>query len=209
MFARLKYYFAKAERILLRRPAVIGSKIHKKAKVCSGSQINRTRLDRYSYVGHDCFTVCAEIGAFCSIADGCRIGGAAHATERVSQSPVFEAGKNVLKTHFAQFEPLEPPVTVIGNDVWIGANAQIKSGVCVGNGAVIGMGSVVTHDVPPYEIWAGVPARPIGRRVDEETAVWLEKIAFWNWEEKKIRQYAPHMDSPAHLRAALEKENEI
>ena len=206
MLSRLKYYFAKAQRVLLRRPAVCHSKIHKKAKVCSGSQINATELGAYSYIGHDCFTVNATVGAFCSIADGCRIGGATHAMAHVSQSPVFEKGKNVLKTNFAELDRVAAPTTVIGNDVWIGAGAQLKSGVHVGNGAVIGMGSVVTHDVPPYEIWAGVPARCIGRRFDEETARWLEEIAFWNWDERKLRRLAPYMDDPQRLREALEKE---
>ena len=86
----IRYYFAKAEKILLNRPAITGSSvIHQKAKVCSGSQINDTVLGRYSYIGHDCFTCQVQIGAFCSIADNCRIGGHKHAMERVSTSPVF------------------------------------------------------------------------------------------------------------------------
>lgn len=206
MFARLRYYFAKAQRVLLRRPAVRRSSIDKKAKVCSGSQINDSTLGRYSYIGHDCFTLYADIGAFCSVADGCRIGGAAHAMGRVSQSPVFEQGKNLLHTNFAQHPAVPVPRTVIGNDVWIGANALIRSGVCIGNGAVIGMGSVVTHDVPAYEIWAGNPARCIGRRFDEATAAALEQVAFWTWDEETLRRYAPLMQDPAALLAAWEKE---
>ena len=139
----IRYYFAKAEKILLNRPAITGSSvIHQKAKVCSGSQINDTVLGRYSYIGHDCFTCQVQIGAFCSIADNCRIGGHKHAMERVSTSPVFEAGKNCLKTHFASHPRLQVPLTVIGNDVWIGAGVQIQSGITVGSGAVIGMGSM-------------------------------------------------------------------
>ena len=52
----------------------------------------------------------------------------------------------------------------IGDDVWIGAGAVITPGVMVGRGAVIGANSVVTHHVPEYEVWAGVPARKIGER---------------------------------------------
>ena len=121
----IRYYFAKAEKILLNRPAITGSSvIHQKAKVCSGSQINDTVLGRYSYIGHDCFTCQVQIGAFCSIADNCRIGGHKHAMERVSTSPVFEAGKNCLKTHFASHPRPQVPLTVIGNDVWIGRRAD-------------------------------------------------------------------------------------
>ena len=46
--------------------------------------------------------------------------------------------------------------TVIGNDVWIGSNCLIKGGIKIGDGAVIGMGSILTKDVGPYEIWAGI-----------------------------------------------------
>lgn len=53
----------------------------------------------------------------------------------------------------------------IGNDVWIGCGAQVMSGVTIGNGAIIGAGAVVCHDVPPYVIVAGVPARIIKNRL--------------------------------------------
>jgi acetyltransferase-like isoleucine patch superfamily enzyme len=52
----------------------------------------------------------------------------------------------------------------IGDDVWIGANAFITAGVKIGNHAVIGAGAVVTHDVPEWEVWGGVPAKKIGDR---------------------------------------------
>lgn len=52
----------------------------------------------------------------------------------------------------------------IGDDVWIGAHSVIMPGVTIGNGAVIGASSVVTKDVPRYEVWAGVPARRIKDR---------------------------------------------
>ena len=53
---------------------------------------------------------------------------------------------------------------IIGNDVWIGARVIILPGIHVGNGCVIGAGSVVTHDIPDYEIWAGNPAHKIKTR---------------------------------------------
>lgn len=54
---------------------------------------------------------------------------------------------------------------IIGNDVWIGAQAVIMSGIKIGDGAIIGASSVVTKDVPPYEVWAGIPARKIKERI--------------------------------------------
>lgn len=75
---------------------------------------------------------------------------------------------------------------VIGNDVWIGYEAVILSGVTVGDGAVIGTRALVTKDVPPYTIVGGVPARPIRRRFDPQTIARLEELRWWDWEEERI-----------------------
>lgn len=74
----------------------------------------------------------------------------------------------------------------IGNDVWIGANSIVKGGIKIADGAIIGAGAVVTKDVEPYTIVAGVPARVIGRRFDEETIQKLLKIKWWNWSNEKL-----------------------
>jgi virginiamycin A acetyltransferase len=76
---------------------------------------------------------------------------------------------------------------VVGNDVWIGYEAVILSGVKIGNGAIIGTRAVVTKDVPPYTIVGGIPARPIKKRFDEETIEALQKIEWWNWPFEKIQ----------------------
>ena len=80
---------------------------------------------------------------------------------------------------------------VIGNDVWIGYEAVIMSGVRIGDGAVIGTRAVVTKDVPPYTIVGGLPARTIRRRYDEETVARLEKLRWWDWPEAQVRRAIP------------------
>ena len=65
---------------------------------------------------------------------------------------------------------------------------MILSGVTIGDGAIIGARAVVTRDIPPYTIAAGVPAKPIRRRFDVETIAQLEELRWWDWEEEKIRQ---------------------
>ena len=82
---------------------------------------------------------------------------------------------------------------VVGNDVWIGYEAVILSGVTIGDGAIIGARAVVTKDVPPYTIVAGVPARPIRKRFDEETIARLEQLRWWDWPEDEIRRNISHI----------------
>ena len=77
---------------------------------------------------------------------------------------------------------------VIGNDVWIGYEAVIMSGVTIGDGAIIGTRAVVTKDVPPYTIVGGVPAKQIRKRFPEEIISELLKLKWWDWTFKKISQ---------------------
>lgn len=195
MSGKAKRYIAKGLRHVLQPPALTNCKIDKTSAVCSGSQINDTTMGRYSYIGHDCFFVNVEVGSFCSIADGCRVGGAMHPIYRVSSSPVFHAGKNVMKKNFCYAEAIETPKTIIGNDVWIGANACIKAGVTIGDGAVIGMGAVVTEDVGPYEVRAGVPARLIKKRFDDDTINKLIETQWWNWDDEKISRLSDKFEN--------------
>lgn len=77
---------------------------------------------------------------------------------------------------------------IIGNDVWIGYEAIILAGVTIGDGAIIGARAVVTKDVLPYTIVAGVPAKPIKKRFDDKTISKLLDIQWWNWSDEKIAQ---------------------
>ena len=78
---------------------------------------------------------------------------------------------------------------LIGNDVWIGYEAVILSGVTIGDGAIIGTRAVVTKDVPPYTIVGGVPARPLRKRFTEEVIEKLLKICWWNWPDHKVKEH--------------------
>jgi serine acetyltransferase len=86
-------------------------------------------------------------------------------------------------------KPVFPePVTEVGNDVWIGHNAVIMSGVSVGNGAIIGANAVVTRDVPHYAIVAGAPAKVIGYRYEEKIVNELLESKRWEWSDEEIVQ---------------------
>lgn len=148
-----------------------------------------------------------RIGSFCSIACGAKFlfTSANHALGSLSTYPfpIFfeEWGLDVKNIRQAWDNRGD---IVIGNDVWIGYEAVILSGVTIGDGAVIGARAVVTKDVPPYTIVGGVPAKPIRRRFDDETAEKLRRISWWDWDEEKIKRSIADIQS-GNLEALLEE----
>ena len=131
------------------------------------------------------------IGKFCSIACGAKFlfNSANHKMASLSTYtfPLFFEEWGLKKENVAQAWDQKGDI-MIGNDVWIGYEAVILSGVTIGDGAVIGCRAVVTKDVPPYTIVGGVPAKPIRKRFDEETIKELQKIKWWDWPEEKITE---------------------
>ena len=131
------------------------------------------------------------IGKFCSIACGaCFIlNSANHTLKSLSTYPFplfFEEWeldrKNVTRSWDNKGD------IVIGNDVWIGYEAIILSGVTIGDGAIIASRAVVTEDVLPYTIVGGVPAKAIRKRFSEQTISHLLKIKWWDWTKERITQ---------------------
>lgn len=78
--------------------------------------------------------------------------------------------------------------SVIGNDVWLGRNVIVCNGANIGNGVIAAAGAVITKDVPTYAIVGGVPAKVIRYRYTKEQIEELEKIAWWDWPDEKIRK---------------------
>ena len=79
---------------------------------------------------------------------------------------------------------------IVGNDVWIGAKSTIMSGIKIGDGVIVAAGAVVTKDVEPYSIVGGNPAKHLKYRFEEQQIKDLLDIAWWNWEESKIKKEA-------------------
>ena len=141
-------------------------------------------LHHYPFIGDRLI-----IGKFCAIAEGARfiMNGANHAMSGFSTYPfnIFGQGWE---------EGFDPETwhrelrgdTVLGNDVWIGMEAVILPGMKIGDGAIAAAKSVVTHDVPPFAIVAGNPAKIVKMRFDQRTIDRLLKVAWWDWPVDKI-----------------------
>lgn len=138
------------------------------------------------------------IGRFCSIACGAKFifTSANHTMKSLSTYPfpIFfeEWGLDIANVTDAWDNKGD---IVIGNDVWIGYDAVILSGVTIGDGAIIGARAVVTKDVPPYTIVGGIPARHIRKRFDEETVTRLMELKWWEWSDEKIKENLPAIQS--------------
>lgn len=131
------------------------------------------------------------IGKFCSIACGAKFlfNSANHSMASLSTYPfpLFFEEWGLDKRNVTESWDNKGNI-IIGNDVWIGFEALILAGVSIGDGAIIGSRAVVTKDVPPYTIAAGVPARPIRKRFDDDTISNLIKIKWWNWPDEIITE---------------------
>lgn len=154
-----------------------------------------------TYILNDCWFNCAYIGKYCSIASEVRmISSKGHPKSFVSTSPAFHKKKAFINTYVEKdcYEVYEKCSSdsrynaIIGNDVWIGKRVLLMGAITIGDGAIIGAGGVVTKDVPPYAIVAGVPAKIIGYRFDGEQIekFKLQKIKWWDKPEAWIKEHA-------------------
>ncbi|HDW8007004.1 TPA: CatB-related O-acetyltransferase [Bacillus cereus] len=152
-----------------------------------------------SYIG-DGSTINGEIGRYCSIGHQVTVLTGTHPSHVfVSTSPVFYSTRKQNGTTYTETQRFEEIMysdkenrygVTIGNDVWIGFQATIIGGVKIGDGAIIASNAVVTKDVAPYTIVAGIPAKEVGRRFDEDTIRWLCNFKWWNKPEEWIKNNA-------------------
>jgi phosphonate metabolism protein (transferase hexapeptide repeat family) len=168
---------------------VVNSKLGVWTQVAHDVNIVDSSLGDYSYVMQHSQIMQATIGRFCSIASFVRLNPGNHPLERPTSHHMTYRARQY---GFAQTDDLEffawreaHPVTV-GHDVWIGHNVTVLPGVTIGNGAAVGAGAVVTKDVQPYTVVAGVPARIIRPRFPDDIAARLEATRWWDWTRAEL-----------------------
>ncbi len=160
--------------------------------------INRSRIGGYSNLGFGSYIADSIVGRYCNFGARVSIGGYEHPQNwlgitayqwgKSTESLVSAATQVLLETH-------PPPcqmTTVIGSDVWIGDNTVVKRGVTIGSGAIIGAGSVVTKDVPPFAVVIGVPARVLRFRFEP---ILRQQLLAERWWEMELEELA---DLPFH-----------
>ena len=146
------------------------------------------------------------IGSYCSIAPGVQRLVGNHPYSNASSHPVFYSKDFgcVKETRYVEHK------LIIGNDVWIGVNAIITGNVeSIGTGAVIGAGAVVTHNVLPYEIVAGVPAKVIGKRFDDEIQEKLLDSAWWELTPDQLTECAEFADDIDRFISEVKKRKDV
>jgi len=152
----------------------------------SGSDFESRVTHHYDFYGDKLI-----IGKFCQIGANVEfiMNGANHQMNAVSTFPFYIFGWDEKVSPLSDM-PLKGD-TVIGNDVWFGQNCTILPGVHIGDGAIIGTNSTVGHDVEPYTIVVGNPARPVRKRFDDEMIALLEKLKWWDLPNEKIGALIP------------------
>ena len=153
------------------------------------TRLAHSEIGDYSYCDRWCDIANTQVGKFSNIAASVRIGATDHPMEKASLHHFhYRAGD--------YFDGAEDDAdwcalrrsrrTVIGHDTWLGHGAQVRPEVTIGHGAVVAGGAIVTRDVAPYMIVAGIPAKPLRRRFPESIAARMQELAWWDWPHDRL-----------------------
>ncbi len=159
-------------------------------EIGQGSRITHTTMDDFSYCDRYADIANARIGKFANIASFTRIGPTDHPMDQPSLHHFLYRSDDYwdgIGRDEAFFDHRHSRVATIGHDTWIGHGAVIRPEVTIGHGAVIASCAVVTRDVGPYQIVAGVPASPLRARFPSGVVDRLLALAWWDWDQTVIR----------------------
>lgn len=171
------------------------SRLGRYTEVGEGSVLLDVELGDYSYCARLCDIQNARVGKFSNIASMVRIGATDHPLDGAALHHFLYRSDDYwddAEPDHDWFERRRSRLARIGHDTWIGHGAQVKPEVTLGHGAVVASGAVVTRDVAPYTIVAGVPARPLRPRQPPQIAERLIALAWWDWDHARLRAALPN-----------------
>lgn len=159
-------------------------------EIGQGSRVVNSTFRDYAYCDRFSDIANTTVGRFSNIAAMTRIGPTDHPMQRASQHH-FQYRSSYYwpdtPDDAAFFAARAARRTTLGPDCWIGHGAVIRPEVTVGAGAVVAAGAVVTKDVPPFTIVAGVPATPLRTRFPQAVIDRLIRLAWWDWDHDRLR----------------------
>lgn len=170
--------------------AIVDSSFGPYTEVGHGSRIAHSEFGAYSYCDRYCDIANTSVGKFANIASFVRIGATDHPMDRASQHHFLYRSASYwadAQDDVEWFAKRRSRRSHIGHDTWIGHGAQVKPEVRIGHGAIVASGAIVTRDVAPYVIVAGLPAKPIRSRFETSVVERLMALAWWDWSHEALR----------------------
>jgi phosphonate metabolism protein (transferase hexapeptide repeat family) len=186
---------------------VVESQFGLYCEVGEGSRVLHSTFEDYAYCDRLADIANTTVGKFANIAALTRIGPTDHPYRNASlhhflyRSSYYWDDAEDDPEFFAARQSRR---TVIGPDTWLGHGVIVKPEVTIGAGAIIASGAVVTKDVPPYMIMAGLPATPLRPRYTPGVADRMMALAWWDWDHARLRVALPDFRS-LKAEAFLEK----
>ncbi|EAQ05783.1 MULTISPECIES: chloramphenicol acetyltransferase [Yoonia] len=159
-------------------------------EIGQGSRIAHSTIGDYSYCDRFADIANTTVGKFANIAAFVRIGATDHPMEKASLHHFHYRSASYFDDAADDadwFMHRRTRRTMIGHDTWIGHGAQVRPEVTIGHGAVVAGGAIVTKDVAPYMIVAGIPAVPLRARFSEPVADRMMALAWWDWPHDQLR----------------------
>ncbi|WP_294611474.1 chloramphenicol acetyltransferase [uncultured Roseovarius sp.] len=155
-----------------------------------GTRLAQCHFDDYAYCDRYADIANASVGKFANIAAFVRIGATDHPMDKASLHHFHYRAADYFEDAADDadwFAHRRSRRAVIGHDTWLGHGAQVRPEVSIGHGAVVAGGAIVTRDVPPYMIVAGIPAVPLRARFRPQVADRLMALAWWDWPHDALR----------------------
>ncbi|OWU85002.1 chloramphenicol acetyltransferase [Oceanicola sp. 22II-s10i] len=169
---------------------IVNTTFGRYCEVGRGSRVLNSEFGDYAYCDQRADIANTTLGKFANVAAATRIGPTDHPYANASLHHFLYRSASYwddVEDDADFFARRAARRTVIGHDTWIGHGAIIKPEVTIGNGAIVAAGAMVTKDVAPYMIVAGVPAVPLRARYPDGVADRIEALAWWNWDHDRLR----------------------